>query len=242
MKYFTYDRFDIHAAVNLVYEYYEDKLKIQPSRMRRTVKQALRTIREHASPQMVWKRIPVIPLDIGCAVQKKQYPVKSRKFSRILSRCKEAVICAATLGKALDYELQRDDMRMHERVVLDQTASDVMEAVMDIGQAHIQNQCLPGEAVTKRCSPGYCDWSVDQQQMLFSLLPSEVLGIRLSSSCLMSPRKSVTALMGVADERTVELYGNACGSCTNRDCAFRRDHTETFILGGTHREHSHTSV
>ena len=242
MKYFRYDRFDIHTAVNLVYEYYENKLKTQPPRMRRTVMKALQTIEEHASPQMIWKRIPVIPLDDGCAIQKKTYPVKSRKFSRILSQCGEAVICAATLGKSLDHEMKREDMRMHERVVLDQTASDVMEAVMEIGQAHIQKQCRHGEAVTKRYSPGYCDWHIDQQQMLFSLLPSEVLGIRLSNSSLMSPRKSVTALMGVTDARTVEQYGNACRRCSRRDCAFRREHTETFILGGTQREHSHTSV
>ncbi len=242
MKYYRYDRLNIRTAIHLVYEYYESKLKVQPPRMKRTVLQALRTIKEHAAPQMMWKRIPVIPLDTGCAVQKEQYPVKSRRFSRILSRCGEAVICAATLGTSLDHELNRDGLRMHERVVLDQAASDVMEAVMDMGQTHIQEQCRPGEAVTRRYSPGYCDWHIDQQRVLFSLLPSEVLGIRLSNSFLMSPRKSVTALMGVGDARIVELHGNACTRCSLRDCDFRREQTETFIAGGAQDERSYTSV
>jgi hypothetical protein len=50
MKFFRYESIDIQLAVKLVYEYYEDKLKKQPYRMRKSVDKALETIVSHASP------------------------------------------------------------------------------------------------------------------------------------------------------------------------------------------------
>lgn len=242
MKHFRYDRIDGRAATNLVRKYYENKVKNRRSRMDKVVSNAFDIIESTASPHIMWKKFPIIPVKDGCAIQNEAHRVASRKFSRILLGCDKAVLCAATLGRDLDEELKRDDLRMYERVILDQVASDVMEAVMELGQVKIQGACKPGKSLTKRYSPGYCDWSVEGQQMLFSLLPSQVLGIKLSSSNLMSPRKSVTALLGIGGEEEIEEKGNACTRCSRRNCEFRRDDSFTFVRGGYRREHTYPSV
>ena len=48
-------------------------------------------------------------------------------------------------------------------------------------------QELPGIPHTNRFSPGYCGWHVNEQKLLFSLLPDNVCGITLNSSALMYP-------------------------------------------------------
>lgn len=172
---------------------------------------------------MIWRKLPIIQLKDGCAVFRTAYPVKSRKLLYILSYCNDVVLCAATLGRDLDDAMKQDNMRMHEKVVLDQVASKVMETVMEIGQKQIGRVCKPGEGMTKRYSPGHCDWPIEQQSIIFSLLPLKLLGIHLSPSYLMSPKKSVTALIGIGDKEQVNHHGNACLQCDQKKtCEYRR--------------------
>ena len=53
-------------------------------------------------------------------------------------------------------------------------------------------------AVTSRFSAGYGDLSLEYQKKIFDLLdPPSRIGLTLNSSYLMSPSKSVTAIIGV---------------------------------------------
>ncbi len=222
MNNYRSERLDVQAAVHLVRKYYK-KNNIISLRMKRTIDTALETILSTANANMIWIKLPIVQLKDGCAINSTEYPVKSRKLLNVLSYCDEAVLCAATLGRALDYVLKQDIMRMYEKLVLDQVASKVMEEVMEIGQKQIGKTCKPGEGMTPRYSPGHCDWPIEQQSIIFSLLPLKLLGIHLSPSYLMSPKKSVTALIGIGDKKQVNHHGNACLQCDQKKtCEYRR--------------------
>ncbi len=45
---------------------------------------------------------------------------------------------------------------------------------------------------SKRFSPGYGKWDIQEQRYVFSVLPAESIGVRLTESCMMIPRKSVS--------------------------------------------------
>ncbi len=53
-----------------------------------------------------------------------------------------------------------------------------------------------GYALTFRYAPGYGDWTLDAQPMLFRLLEGEKIGVRLTETNIMIPRKSVSAALG----------------------------------------------
>ena len=55
-----------------------------------------------------------------------------------------------------------------------------------------------GCKLSMRYSPGYGDWPLSVQPTLLKLLNGERIGITLDSSNIMTPRKSVTALLGWA--------------------------------------------
>jgi hypothetical protein len=67
-------------------------------------------------------------------------------------------------------------------------------------------------------SPGYCDWSVAEQQKFFALLPENFCGISLSESSLMWPIKSVSGMVAIGSD--MEHKGYQCYWCTDKDCIY----------------------
>ena len=79
--------------------------------------------------------------------------------------------------------------------------------------------------IRDRFSPGYGDLSLALQKDIFAVLDCpRKIGITLNESLLMSPSKSVTAIIGVCDEKPECADNeNKCESCTKQDCAYRRE-------------------
>lgn len=75
-----------------------------------------------------------------------------------------------------------------------------------------------GLNITDSFSPGYCNWSVAEQQKLFALLPAGFCGISLSESSLMNPIKSVSGITGIG--KHCEQKGYQCNWCTDRNCIY----------------------
>jgi len=73
---------------------------------------------------------------------------------------------------------------------------------------------------TNRFSPGYCEWSVAEQHKLFSLLPNNFLGIKLSDSALMTPIKSISGIIGIGPHAEKKEY--ICSICNLENCYRRK--------------------
>jgi cobalamin-dependent methionine synthase I len=71
-----------------------------------------------------------------------------------------------------------------------------------------------------RFSPGYGDFALEHQKDFARCLDmAKYTGITLSESLLMTPTKSVTAIIGLgASARTC---GNKCMFCTKENCIYR---------------------
>jgi hypothetical protein len=81
-----------------------------------------------------------------------------------------------------------------------------------------QEVAVQGLGITDSFSPGYCNWSVEEQQTLFSLLPQGFCGITLSASSLMDPVKSVSGITGIG--AGLRPKGYQCNWCTDRQCLY----------------------
>ena len=82
--------------------------------------------------------------------------------------------------------------------LVDTVASVTEEQATDVLHDHIEKQMqMQGLKITNRYSPGYCDWSVSEQHLLFSFLPANFCGITLTESSLMVPIKSVSGIIGI---------------------------------------------
>lgn len=101
--------------------------------------------------------------------------------------------------------------------VFDVVGSVVVDKAMDKMQEELKAEMsVEGLGISDRFSPGYCKWDVAEQQKLFSLLPVEFCGIKLSSSSLMDPIKSVSGIIGIG--HGLEQTGYQCHWCNDAHC------------------------
>lgn len=106
---------------------------------------------------------------------------------------------------------------------LDAIGSAAADLACDALIDHLQlNVIGHDEAVTPPFSPGYCGMSVDQQKPLFSIIDGSAIGVRLNEAMMMSPVKSVSALIGIGPQDQVVHHGVPCQWCDLDDCSMRR--------------------
>jgi hypothetical protein len=136
-----------------------------------------------------------------------------------LRRSTSLACFAATIGSTLETESQRimAEGDMMGGFIFDTIGSAYAEAAAEWIEENIAGVAdINGEHITNRYSPGYCDWPVSEQHLLFSLLPAGFCGIALTESALMLPIKSVSGIIGIGTEVTHEQY--QCSVCDMHDC------------------------
>lgn len=119
----------------------------------------------------------------------------SKDLSAVLSGCDEAYIFAVTLGHGIDRLIARlSAVSASEGFIADALASAYAEAAADLAETRIMGNrvCRP------RFSVGYGDLSLELQPRIVEYLNAgKLLGITLGKSLLMSPKKSITAIVGI---------------------------------------------
>lgn len=135
-------------------------------------------------------------------------------------------ISVITLGPKID-RLRKDVWEKGQRLrsyVLDLAG---VLALKKIGQSI--NQIAEKEAVRRgwkvgyRMSPGsLTGWSLKDQRTLCDLLPLETIGVQILPSAMLSPLKSVAALIGIGPEYSSLQVKLTCKWCRHKsDCIIR---------------------
>ncbi len=150
---------------------------------------------------------------------------KSQVIARLLEQCEKAAVFLVTIGKHLEetaYRLAEDGLIL-QATVLDAIGSVAAESVADFVQGRIgEIASEQGLAISQRFSPGYCDWDIGQQKIVFQAVNSDSMGVRLTEGHLMIPRKSISGIIGIGPSNgEVENY-NPCKTCDKHDCPGRR--------------------
>lgn len=117
---------------------------------------------------------------------------------------------------AKELSLQGDPMLSF---VFDVIGSVAVEKATDKIQKSLEVECQKlGLNISDRFSPGYCEWSVSEQQKLFALMPENFCGVSLSESSLMSPIKSVSGIIAIGKNLTQKGY--QCNWCNEKNCIY----------------------
>ena len=123
-----------------------------------------------------------------------------------LEGCTAALLLAVTLGPGVDAQIRR-------------------AGVGDIAaEAELRQWAArQGKYLTGRYSPGYGDWPLAVQPLLAAALDTaRRAGLCVTENNLMTPRKSITAILGVSDH-PVRGHLAGCGHCVLRTrCEYRK--------------------
>jgi len=76
---------------------------------------------------------------------------------------------------------------------------------------------------TRYFSPGYGDWDISQQKDIFKIIPTNKIGVSLTESCMILPRKSLSWIIGIGKDIGMLLKEkDACKICLAENCQFRK--------------------
>lgn len=153
------------------------------------------------------------------------WEIKSRSLSKNMKGCRQAAVFAATLGPEADQMIRRASVtEMAKAVVLQACAAALLEEYCDSCQDRIaQEMAEEGKYLRPRFSPGYGDFDICHQEMVLKILQADkTIGLTMTKSFMLTPTKSVTALIGISTEQT-PCHRQGCEVCEKTDCAYRRD-------------------
>ena len=76
---------------------------------------------------------------------------------------------------------------------------------------------------TKYFSPGSGDWNISQQKNIFQIIPAGKIGVKLTESYMMIPKKSLSWVIGMGKEIIIPSKGDdSCKTCLAENCQFRK--------------------
>lgn len=124
----------------------------------------------------------------------------SALLAKNLSGCESALVFAATAGIRLDRIIEKyNRISPSKALICNSYGAERVESLCDRFCKEIKEES--GMGSRPRFSPGYGDLPLDFQREIFRYLsPEKNAGITLNDSLLMSPSKSVTAIMGLFRE------------------------------------------
>ena len=124
----------------------------------------------------------------------------SAALDKNLQGCSRVILFAATIGLPLDRLIMKySRVSPTKALILQAFGAERIESLCDIFCNDMKTEL--GAELKPRFSPGYGDLSIEIQRDIFRVLdcPRQI-GLTLNESLLMSPTKSVTAIVGIKDE------------------------------------------
>ncbi|WP_299299142.1 vitamin B12 dependent-methionine synthase activation domain-containing protein [uncultured Fretibacterium sp.] len=173
-------------------------------------------------PRRVWGRFSVLADDRGIRLDE-AVRIESGSLARLMAHSRECWVMAVTLGPEVDRRIllaQKQDML--DGMALDACASVRADVLCDEVEGEIFRELREGEHPTMRFSPGYGDAPLTASADLIALLDAtRRIGLAMTRSYMMTPIKSVTALIGISDQN--EDRTRDCSRCSaGPDCPYRK--------------------
>lgn len=147
------------------------------------------------------------------------------KVSLYLKKSEKIYLFAVTIGDGIEklssLLMKKDDAL--SGYMLDVIGSFAVESLAESVEEGLRKiYAKKGMSVSMRLSPGYCDWPIEKQLSIKDILNFKKAGITLTESCMMIPRKSISAIVGIGKRGVFGKDTSQCRICSEKNCDYRR--------------------
>ena len=165
----------------------------QTEELLRRAKDAVTSAKAAADPRAVWQRFDLVREGDSLSLEGTAVTLPGADIADHLRGCGSCVVFAVTLGLRTERYLAGLAADPAAALYADTACSLLIEEAADLAEREMPPH------TTWRYSPGYGDLPLALQGKLLSLLDApRRLGLTLTDSGLMLPRKSITAIVGCA--------------------------------------------
>lgn len=185
------------------------------------IKKMTALVQHELSPRMIMRRFAI---DGEYRLKDTVFVPQGNDVRRLLEHCDDAVLMAVTLGAESERMLLRTQaVSASDALLMDAALSAAIEAVCDEQEEILRRELFAsGLYLTDRFSPGYGDMPLEQTKEICAVLQTQKsIGLSVSYSGIMIPRKSVTAIMGVSRIEPERRPRGCAGCAMSETCALR---------------------
>ena len=176
-------------------------------------------------PAIVYEIYPITEVDYQQLSLEGNTVLHGSALSSVLSPAKELAVLVCTIGcnleeKVTDYFGKSEPLR---GLLLDGIGSAAVGSVAREGcELMTREASLRGYQTSSPLSPGGPSFPLSEQWQLFKLVPAEEIGVRLTSTGFMLPRKSTSMVIGIGPQMTTWTRAEACARCNlSKTCPYR---------------------
>jgi len=150
----------------------------------------------------------------------------SNSIINLLKGANYLVLGVATIGSSLENKVSEffTQGEYPRAIALDAVGTVAVESL----SRYIKNLiCQEAKEqyfkTTRYFSPGYGDWDISQQKDIFKIIPTNKIGVSLTESCMILPRKSLSWVIGIGKNITIPSKdNNSCQICQAKNCQYRK--------------------
>lgn len=183
-----------------------------------------------AQPRVIWQ-IYDYSASTNTIMSSPPLELPPTKISKHLANALKVAVIAVTVGPNLEE-------RVHEYFVndeytlgllLDAAGTTAVEIAANQACDFIKQQVTQqGYCTLSRFSPGYGEWDITIQPTILSLSHADEINITATTSCMLLPRKSITAVIGltanVCELNIDKTYQSThCQQCQQINCLARKE-------------------
>ena len=176
-------------------------------------------------PLVLYRKMTVQGLKHECLMLAGGATLIGPLIARHLAPAKEVVVILCTIGDALEnhvsevmttdpsYGLALDGLGS---AAVETLATDACNYFGELAAAEGMERTIP-------FNPGMVGWPVEEgQKQIFNIFNNHEIDIKLTSSGMMIPRKSISMVLGLGADLT--STGRACDYCNMRETCCYQDH------------------
>lgn len=214
----------INSKEVLRYLGYQSNMEL-PLKTKKQLREAEEITLQQANPKVITGVFGLKIQQNTITVEGTNLRFESKDLAKTLRNCNRVILMAATLGLEIEQKmrtLEQTDIALS--LMVDACATTLIEQVCDMSQEQLKEHYLKENLyLTPRFSPGYGDLPLTvQPNFLNSLMAGRQIGLQASEECLLIPRKSVTAFIGLTKEKRTTKK-KSCDTCGQKNCPYKRE-------------------
>jgi len=143
----------------------------------------------------------------------------------VLAEAKELTVVVYTIGLKLEEQVTAyfNKSEPLRGLLLDGIGSAAVDSLgLEVCKLITGEASLRSYQVSSPLSPGGSGFPISEQWRLFELVSAEEIGVSLTSSGVMVPRKSVSMVIGIGPQMPTWTKAEACARCNlSKTCRYR---------------------
>lgn len=178
---------------------------------------------ENIHPKYLFKCFDIDKTEGGIEVKNTSLVLTGNDIANLLDGCDKAVLMCATLSSDVDKIIRVAKLEgMIDALATDCLASAAVEQLCNKVEEIIKERFAEYNT-TFRYGIGYGDLDISFQREFLNVLNApKTIGLNVTESFILTPRKSVTAIIGLNKEKVAPAK-KGCAACNMKDsCMYRK--------------------